>query len=104
MTEEPPKSPADPRPNGEPYYRESTCDECGEDLVLEDSLSDEQRKKSDALSDPEYHDDTHIWHDAWVCPSCLDGVYMDWPEEEYEKLKERTEGEFVPLEDLDGGD
>lgn len=81
-----PFSAADPRPNGEPYYIDTECD-CGEDLVLYDSLTDEQLASSDALASPGFHDeenwrDDWVWHDEWVCPECLDGVHLDHPRKE----------------------
>lgn len=80
MTEKP-RSPADPRPNDEPYYIDTTCD-CGADLVLYDSLTDEQRQSSQALSGPEPEQD-EPWYDEWVCPVCLDGIHMDWPDRHF---------------------
>lgn len=77
-----PQSAADPRPNGEPYYIDTECPECGTDLVL----SDEHRPTGDgtgALVAPEVWDERGetIWHDEWVCPECEDGLHMDLPEE-----------------------
>lgn len=61
----PPRSAADPRPNNEPYYIETDCPDCGEELILNDILV-------------ESHE---IWHDEWICPDCQDGLYLDRPEE-----------------------
>jgi hypothetical protein len=78
MTDKP-TSPADPRPNDEPYYIDTECSECGTDLVLADELNDEVRRETDALADPEHTPD-EIWHDEWICPNCLDGIRLDVPE------------------------
>lgn len=64
--------------DGEPYYIDGTCNECGTDLVQQD-------------------EDSH-WNDEWECPDCQDGVYMDWPSATMEQLKRRAEQhEFEPL-------
>lgn len=60
-----PETPADPR-DGEPYYIDSTCPECG--TVLQQC--------KDAVEDG--------WYDEWECPNCLDGIHMDWPEGEFD--------------------
>lgn len=104
MTEDPPKRPADPRPFYEPYYRDNHCEECGEELVLYDNLSDEQRRSSEAFSNPETDTSDIIWYDEWACPRCLDGVRFDWPEEELESLWDRVENtdseDFVPSDEV----
>lgn len=64
---DPPQSPADPRPGGEPYYIDNDCPECGTALVLAD-------------------DTEPVWHDEWVCPQCDDGILMDWPAEYREEI------------------
>lgn len=90
IMEKPPQSAADPR-DGEPYYIDSECD-CGEELVLYDELSDKKKRQSDALSDPELEpDNDEIWHDERVCPECLDGIHMDWPDKMLKKLRSRIE-------------
>lgn len=66
-----PKGPAEPRPNGEPYYIDSECD-CGAELVLH---------RAEELAESQW------WHDEWVCPECDDGIHMDWPEKEYDRLR-----------------
>lgn len=72
MTEAP-RSAADPRPDGKPYYIEPNCSTCGTALVLLDVL-----EKSSGL----------VWHDEWVCPNHFgEGVHMDWPPEEFEKFR-----------------
>lgn len=70
MAIDPPKKPSDKR-NGEPFYINSNCDECGEELVLFDEDSG--------------------WYDEWECPNCKDGIYMDWPDKEMEKLTDRVD-------------
>lgn len=86
-----PESAADPRPNNEPYYIDSSCPECGTDLVLE----------AEHAADGDIDED-EIWHDEWVCPndSCKDVVYMDVPAGHVEKLKERkgSDGDWLSLE------
>lgn len=71
----PPLSPSDERES--PYYISSTCTECGTELVLYDSLP-EQTIENEFQSSTE--SDT-VWYDEWVCPSCLDGIYLDLPNE-----------------------
>lgn len=74
-----PQSAADPR-DGEPYYIDNDCPDCGTGLVLYDNVSDEEKRASDALANPELVEDgDQVWHDEWVCPECLDGIYLDWP-------------------------
>jgi hypothetical protein len=71
----PPISPSDERES--PYYISSTCMECGTELVLYDSLPEKTIKtkfQSSTESDA-------MWYDEWVCPSCLDGIYLDLPNE-----------------------
>jgi hypothetical protein len=51
--------------------------ECGTELVLYDSLPEKTIKtkfQSSTESDA-------MWYDEWVCPSCLDGIYLDLPNE-----------------------
>lgn len=90
MTDEAPKSPAEPR-NGEPYYIGSQCSDCGTALVLYDSLSTDQLEESETLGVPSSDNDDVIWHDEWVCPRCLDGIHLDAPEDVLEELSDRTE-------------
>lgn len=75
-----PTSAADPRPNDEPYYIESTCPDCGTRLVL----NDEHRPTGDGSGErvaPEVWDEREVvWHDEWVCPECENGIHMDWPD------------------------
>lgn len=70
----PPQSPADPRPHGRPYYIDPHCDDCGADLVLADSKGEPEGE---------------TWHDEFICPRCLGGIYMDWPESEMEEFQKR---------------
>ncbi|MEM4781090.1 MAG: hypothetical protein QXG03_05980 [Halalkalicoccus sp.] len=77
-----PKRPSDPR-DGEPYYIDGECSVCGSDLVLADEESG--------------------WYDEWTCPQCEDGLRMDWPDAEYDRITEltRRSGEdYTPLEDV----
>lgn len=81
MSEDKPERPSDPRPGGEPYYIDSVCPDCGAELVLYDSLTDAENRSSDALADPDCKPEQDVvWHDEWVCPDCLDGIHMDWPD------------------------
>lgn len=70
----PPRSAADPRPGNRPFYIPPACPQCGTPLVL-----------SDLLDDPATPQD-EVWHDEWACPTCRDGVYLDWPEGKWEVL------------------
>ncbi len=79
MTKDAPKSPAEPR-DGEPYYIDGECPDCGTALELYDSLSVEQIEESAELGVPATDSDDGIWHDEWVCPRCLDGIHLDVPE------------------------
>jgi len=67
--DKPPVSPAIPRPGNRPYYIDTCCPECGTPLVL-----------VDILETPNTPIDK-VWHDEFICPVCLDGIYMDWPKE-----------------------
>lgn len=81
MTDKP-TSASDPRSGSRPYYINEECPACGTPLVLYDAISDEAMRESDELADPDLVDrDGSIWHDEFVCPSCLDGVHMDWPQD-----------------------
>lgn len=95
-----PRSAADPRPGGEPYYIDSACPDCGAELVLYDSLDPLTIWNADALGKPP--DSEVIWHDEWVCPDCLDGIHLDWPEEWLNRLdsQEYDRADFVPLEEV----
>jgi ribosomal protein S27AE len=68
-----PQSAADPRPGGRPAYISAKCPDCGTALVLLDSL------ENPTLSADE------LWHDEWTCPTCQDGIFMDWPVGAYER-------------------
>jgi hypothetical protein len=67
-----PETPGDRRPNDEPYFIDTHC-ECGEELV--------------------YCDKESGWFDEFECPSCQDGIHMDWPDAEMEKFLEQAEDE-----------
>jgi hypothetical protein len=69
-----PTSPSDPRPNDEPYFIDSECKFCGAKLVLVD--------------DPD--EDDVVWYDEFECPECMEGVYMDWPDEHKQHVNERV--------------
>lgn len=98
---EKPTSAADPRPNGEPYYIDTECPVCGEELVLLHRVSDEKRRQSDALADPETDpEDVEPFHDEWVCPECLDEIRMDWPEEYKESMLAKWQ---QAIEDVEEG-
>lgn len=98
MTEKP-TSAIDPRPNDEPYYIDAECD-CGEDLVLYDSLTDEQIRLSKELGNSDIEpDQDEPWYDEWVCPTCLDGVHMDWPDEHRNSVLGRVEGGIEDIEE-----
>jgi hypothetical protein len=73
-----PESPAHRRPNDQPYYIQTKCDECGTALVYEDLL-----ENSD--SDPFGSNDSekrHFWFDEFDCPKCRNGCWLDVPESE----------------------
>lgn len=69
----PPLSPSDKRES--PYYISSTCMDCDTELVLYDSLSEETQETEFQSS----NESDGVWYDEWVCPSCLDGIYLDVP-------------------------
>jgi len=67
-----------PRPNGEPYYIDSECPECGTGLELYDKDKAEEEK----------------WYDEWTCPDeecSLTGIIMDWPAKKKEELMKRIQ-------------
>lgn len=66
-----PRSAADPRPEGRPFYIPPLCAKCGTPLALADHL--------DNPATP----DNEVWHDEWVCPRCQDGLHMAWPAAEW---------------------
>ena len=75
--DKPPQSAADERE--EPYYIDTECPECNEELVLYDSLSDETLSESGKLGGNTADSADEIWYDEWVCPDCLDGIHLDTP-------------------------
>lgn len=79
-----PRSAADPRPGGEPYYIDSDCPECGTPLVL--------------------YDEDSGWNDEWTCPKCQGGLHMDWPDSQWahieQGMKDIEEGNTATLTDL----
>ena len=86
-----------------PVCIDDDCPECGTELVLYDKLDPETMGDAEALADPEHQPDNDVWYDEWVCPNCLDGVHMDWPEERLEQLTDESEfdeDDAIPLGDL----
>ena len=87
---EAPESAADPRPNNEPYFIDSSCPDCSEDLVLYDEYTEEGGE---------------VWYDEWICPSCDDGLHMDWPDSKWERIEKAMqdieEGNFATLDELE---
>lgn len=71
-----PRRPSDPRPGGRPYYIAPTCDNCGAALVLNDVLRGTSARQ--------------VWHDEWTCPTCRDGIYLDWPPAALQRLTDAT--------------
>lgn len=61
-----PTSAAHPRPAGRPYYIDPNCPTCGSALVLDDR----------------FVPGNQVWHDEWVCPTCQEGIWLDWPASE----------------------
>jgi len=72
-----PNSAAMPRPGNQPFYIEPHCPQCQTKLVLSDLLEDHN-------ADP----DT-IWYDEWQCPTCRNGLHMDWPPQMVAQLNEQ---------------
>jgi len=105
-----PQSAKDPR-DGEPYYIDSECPDCGKEIVLYDSLTDEQLRENEAFANPEHRPggEKVVWYDEWVCPECLNGVHMDWPDEHKAEVfghvskavEEIENGETASVEDLE---
>lgn len=92
-----PRSAADPRPRGIPYYIDPACPDCGTELILYDELDALSIWESDGLATPPRSDE--IWHDEWVCPSCLEGVHMDVPDAWWDELVGRAEdSEIDPID------
>jgi len=62
-----------------PLYISDHC-ECGTQLMLFDSWTD-----------PPNTDESKIWYDEWICPSCIktnpdDGIRLDWTKEHKEEV------------------
>jgi hypothetical protein len=70
-----PTSAAHPRPGGRPYYISPNCPTCGTPLVLWDRLNERSPLADD-----------QVWYDEWSCPRCRDGIWLDWPAAERERL------------------
>jgi hypothetical protein len=85
MLDNPPRSPADPRPGDEPYFIDPVCDTCGVALVPDAEAVDKG------------------WFDEFVCD--CPGVHMDWPDSEFARLAERArsveDGNWVHIDDLE---
>lgn len=64
---EAPETPGTRRPNDEPYYIDTHC-ECGEKLV--------------------YYEEESGWFDEFECPSCEDGIHLDWPDSQFEEFRD----------------
>lgn len=92
LKEQLPISPASPRPDNKPYYIKPNCPKCGALLVLADILENPDVKEEE------------IWHDEFMCPSCRDGTYMDWPDSEWQDIEEaiqtRTKGQVQDWNDV----
>jgi uncharacterized protein with PIN domain len=92
LKEQPPVSPASTRPGNKPHYIKPTCPECGALLVL-----------ADILENPDVAEE-EIWHDEFMCPSCRDGTYMDWPDSEWQEIEEaiqtRAKGQVQDWNDV----
>ncbi|MGI6648332.1 MAG: hypothetical protein ACOX5W_04510 [Bacillota bacterium] len=69
-----PESAVIPRPGSSPFYIDPFCTTCSTPLVL-----------ADLLDNPNT-DETKTWHDEFICPSCQDTIYLDWPENEIAAL------------------
>lgn len=76
----------------EPAHIDSNCPSCNAVLVLYDELPLKKFRESEDLGPPPEGDE-EIWYDEWVCPECLDGIRMDWPDSTFEELEERMEDE-----------
>ncbi|MEQ8226351.1 MAG: hypothetical protein ABRQ37_28805 [Candidatus Eremiobacterota bacterium] len=83
-----PDSPAIPRPGNKPYYIAPTCETCKTPLVLDDLLENPDTPEEE------------IWYDEFICPKCLDGIYMDWPESEWKnyELSQKDLEDCITLE------
>lgn len=62
-----PQKADDRRPGGTPFYTAKSCPKC--DTALQ------------------YYDPTGTWFDEFECPTCRDGVYLDWPSAELDTLR-----------------
>ena len=81
--DEPPRAPMNRRPGDVPYYIDPDCPECGTAL------------------EPEAEAFYRGWYDEFICPTCDDGLHMDWPDEYNQWLLNRVEDEtFMTLDEL----
>lgn len=79
-------------PREKPFFISPNCEECETPLVLRDFL------------DGKLPEEDTIWYDEWACPNtdCPDsqGIYMDWPPEDYAELDRRLEAASVPMSEM----
>lgn len=67
-----------------PIHIKPHCEDCGTQLMLWDRYH-KREVYGEKYMDVQFTDDP-IFYDEWVCPVCKDGVRMDWPEHEFEKM------------------
>lgn len=68
---------SDPQQPTEPQHISSTCETCGSELVLYNTLSHDTVKAASNLSIANFDADSDGYDDEWVCPECLDGIRLD---------------------------
>lgn len=84
-----PESAAMPRPGNKPFYIDPFCSTCGTPLILADLLNNPNVNKNET------------WYDEFICPSCRDIIYLDWPESEKATLgKEQYQEGGVSWDEL----
>lgn len=74
-----PESAAIPRPGNRPFYIDPFCPTCGTPLVPADMLDNPNANEGES------------WYDEFICPTCRNGIFLDWPENEKAAL---TEGQY----------
>jgi hypothetical protein len=79
--------------------------ECGSELILYDSLSEDQVGDSSDLSVSDAENKDEVWHDKWCCPNCLDGIFLDVPYHVFDELEHRLNtqqenGETISIDEL----
>lgn len=67
-----------------PIHIQTHCENCGTELMLYDRYH-KKLTYGEKYMDVNFTDDA-IWYDEWVCPTCRDGIRMDWPEGELERM------------------